>query len=253
MTYARKIKKEKISKEKFMKKVLIIIALVIVLVIAVSFITLTIDENNTQSEELQNQITNQVITENEISEKIPNIPVEEMTDAQIEALAKIKIQKYIDLEDYSAELDMGAPEGILYLLELTENVDYQTMPQEEIDGETYYKTEVKYDDFKNEMLKYITKEKFEKEYYNYKNINGYVGCIFGGYGIGIVTLHDMTLVSKENEIYKFNFTVRDEEMYEHVVILSDAENLTEEDCFFKAYANCKIIDDELIVIDAGKI
>lgn len=236
-----------------MKKVLIIIALAIVLVIAISFGTLTIDENNTQSEEIQNQITNQVITENETSVTIPNIPVEEMTDAQVEALAKIKIQMYIDLEDYSAELDKGAPDGILYLLELTENVDYQTMTKEEIDGKTYYKTEVKYDDFKNEMLKYITKEKFEEEYDNYKNIDGYVGCIFGGYGLGSVTLHDMTLVSKDNETYKFNFTVRDEEMYEHVVILGDAVNLTEEDCFFKAYANCKIIDDELIVIDAGRI
>lgn len=69
----------------------------------------------------------------------------------------------------------------------------------------YVNTNINYNDFKNEMLEYMSEEVFETYTY-YKNINGTLYAFVGG-GSGIQYSDiDMNLISNSNNVYKYSVT-----------------------------------------------
>lgn len=93
----------------------------------------------------------------------------------------------------------GSPlELCLFDSELNLNVDYSKQTS---DG--YVSTSIKYDDFKSEMLKYMSEEIFEK-FEMYKNIDGILYAFNGGAtGIGYSDIK-LTQISNSNNVYRYS-------------------------------------------------
>lgn len=70
----------------------------------------------------------------------------------------------------------GSPEGLLVKLGLANYGQYNNKT-----NDNYIKTNIKYSDYKNQMLDYMTEEWFENNFTkSYKNVNGYLYFFDGG-------------------------------------------------------------------------
>lgn len=120
--------------------------------------------NNTN--EAKNYSSSETTTSNDSQEKINDNKVfsnDEIQDA---------IQNYLDLVGARE----GSPEGLLVKLGLTkfgENTERA--------DNNYIKTNIKYSDYENKMLNYMTKQWFENNFTNFfKDVNGYLYFFDGG-------------------------------------------------------------------------
>lgn len=158
--------------------------------------------------------------------------------------AKVTMQKFEALEPYQSE-SIGAMPYLLAELNLATREELDALFVDSSDPIALVKTNVKYDDFKAEMLKYISEEFFTNAYYPiYANMEGYVGIQNVAASFITVTVLDAELVSEENGKYTVKFTIRDDEMYDHA---QNGENISEEDYLFERTAVLKYVGNNLVV------
>ncbi len=214
------------------KKKILIILVIIVLLVSISCVCLMFFKNNENLKNEANEKVENNVSKNEEVEELENVieneinvEDEEMLDIgiskkekeELEEKAKDILSKYISLSYYEAD-NLGAMPYILVELEL---INDEELNEQLIFGEEYVKkhikTTVKYDDFKNAMLNYITEEYFNKYFCLYKNIDGYVGVNNTAAGLGASEVEEMELVKIDNEKYEFEAKLKDVETYEHFV------------------------------------
>ena len=118
----------------------------------------------------------------------------------------------------------------------------------EPDEDGYYKTEVKYDDFKSKMLEYVSSDYFENNYKGYHNIDGYVGVVNTGIGIPLCHLENIESVEYQgNGEYLCKAIIRDEEVYDHYLNPDEGDTISENDCYFNWKAILKRNGDRLVL------
>lgn len=161
----------------------------------------------------------------------------ELSDEEILRLAKVSIEKYEQLEVYQAS-NIGAMPYILDELNLDtrENIDKILNKDGNYNIDAYVKTNTKYEDFKQEMLKYVTQKVFTEKYNNYINMDGYVGIQAVGAGFAPTSVQKIELISKNRNEYKFKVTIRDEEVFDHYL---NGEDITGIDYLFEYTVTCK--------------
>ena len=122
---------------------------------------------------LENENNNQINTVSTIQTETNTLVGQEVnTTSKTFTNEEIKtcIQNYLDLVGRNE----GSSEGLLVYLNLT---TYQE--QKEHTDDNYAKTNIKYSDFKNKMLNYMTEEWFEEKFMKtfierYKDVDGYL-------------------------------------------------------------------------------
>lgn len=185
---------------------------IITIIIIISIIILTL---------IGNYIYKTVVTSNN-----ENIILE---DSEAKNKAKNILNKYIKLSNYENN-NIGPMPYILAELGLETRENLDLLCDKAGNTTEYIKSNTEYEDFKNELLKYVTEEYFLENFSQYKNIDGYIG--FGNYAAGAILLEveDVKLVSKNLDEYKFEVVFKDVEMYEHYL---DGEEITENDYLVK--------------------
>ena len=161
-----------------------------------------------------------------------------------EEFAKETLQKYETLLPYQAK-EVGAMPYLLAELGLDTKENLDKIIEDDENKSEYIKTNTKYTDFKNEMLKYVTEKLFDKEYSHYIDMDGYVGIQDVAYSWIPITVLKVELTSKNENEYTFNATIRDDEMFEHYI--NRFENIEESDCYFEIAVNCKYVNGYLVV------
>lgn len=123
--------------------------------------------------------------------------------------AKNVIEGYINIETASvASTDCG----ILCLKYLGFYNSYQEIGghTQRVDTSNFsgYKTEIKYEEFKNKMLNYMTENLFSsnKAFNRFKNIDGVLHISDGGASGKTYTVESVNLLSTENNSFKYEFT-----------------------------------------------
>ena len=240
--------------------ILLIIAIIVIAVIGVYIyksIVLDDSENSTsKSDDVKNNIAEDDDVENEVEEN--EVEENTLSDEKDEKLAKGILDKYVELELYKFEDSSIGPFPHILInlgLESSENIDALYNSGEHNDPSEYIKSDVKYEDFKEEMLKYVSEEYFLNNYSHYKNMNGYVGFCLVAAGLPPIEIEDVEFVSKNENKYVFSVTIKDVEVYEHYLAgetYEDIEYLHEQTISFEKVNNNLVIDEFLfdeIIID----
>ncbi len=204
------------------KKTINFLILGIILLISIIFIIILIQYENIDIKEM----------------KIP-----ELSNNELEKIAREKIDKYLMLRLYNNDSNvLGGTAGILkeLNLETEENLNKLSFSENEC-----IKTDVKYDVFKKAMLEYISPKLFEEKYSIYKNLDGYVGVFNGAGGFLIETVQNVEVVSVNEYECEFKTTLRDEELYEHY--LTNDGYIEESECFRNINVVCKYINNNLVI------
>ena len=122
--------------------------------------------------------------------------------------AKNVIEGYINIEIASyASTDCGIL-CLKYLRFYNSYMEaYEHSQRVDVAGFSGYKTEIKYDEFKNKMLNYMTEKLFSsnKAFNRFKNINGILHISNGGASGRTYTVESVNLISTENNSFKYEF------------------------------------------------
>lgn len=145
---------------------IIIIAIILLVIIGVVFIkksNVINDNANIEEQDInEKNETNENINDDETETKFSN-----------EAI-KQALQSYLDLVGYKE----ASPEQLLVKLGLMEYGEYNN---QELTEDNYKKTNVKYVDYKNKMLEYMSEELFDSNFTSfYKEQDGYLYFFDGG-------------------------------------------------------------------------
>lgn len=175
---------------------------------------------------------------------VVNTP-KELSNEEVLRLAKASIEKYEQLEVYQVS-DVGAMPYILdqLSLETRDNIDRILREKGDYNSDEYVKSNTKYEDFKNEMLKYVTEKVFTEKFNNYKNMDGYVGIQAVGAGFIPTSVQKIELISKNGNEYKFKVKIRDEEIYDHYLNGEDIDGM---EYLFEYNITCKYINGHMEV------
>ena len=151
------------------------------------------------------KVTN--ITENVVSNVATENVNKEDSKEDIAKKAKVSIEKYLEL---SGSCDAGS----LYMLKdlgLADRENFEEYESVTLDTTsyyneyTYYKTDVKYDDFQTKMLKYMSKECMKEEFLQYvQEIDGMLYVVSTGGSGTYYTIKSMDLKSQKNNKYTYN-------------------------------------------------
>lgn len=173
---------------------------------------------------------------------------EKLNDEEKRELASKTITKCIDLVDYDTVYQKAMP-NILEELGFVSRDNLQkifesTTPNEE----GYFKTGVKYEDFKKKMLDVFTEEYFNIHFEGYPNIDGYVGVVNTGIGLPACSLDSIvSLESQGDNKYLCEAKIRDDEVYWHYENPEEGETTTLEDCFFTWKTVLKEVDGKMLL------
>lgn len=158
--------------------------------------------------------------------------------------AKALLTKYIGKYSRFENNNVGVfPELLILLgLETEDNINLLMNSSNAIYSKIT--TNVKYDDFKREMLKMMTEDYFNEVFSNYENDNGYVVVDNGAGGYAPLEFSDLKCISYDDDTltYVYDVKVKDVEVYDSLV---DGES---EDAFFDVTVTLVRVDD-LLVID----
>lgn len=242
------------------KKKILIILVIIVLLVSISCVCLMFFKNNENSKnEANGKVENNVsenekvedlenVIENEINvedEEILDIGISKKEKEELEEKAKEIFSGYLPLADYEVD-NIGAMPYILVKLELIDDDELdEILNTVDITSKDFAKTTVKYDDFKNAMLEYITEDYFNKYFFQYKNMDGYVGVQRVGVGTSLSEVEDAELVSIENEEYHFKMILKDVQTYE--LYLSGDTYIKENDWLFYDEVTFKYENDKFVI------
>ncbi len=242
------------------KKKILIILLIIVLLVLISCVCLMFFKNNENTkneanEKVENNVSenkefeeSENVIENEINvedEEILDIGISKKEKEELEKNAKEIFSEYLPLSDYQVD-NIGAMPYILVKLELITDDELDAILNTvDIASKEFAKTTVKYNDFKNAMLQYITEDYFNKYFFQYKNMDGYVGVQRVGVGTSLSEVEDVELVSIENEEYHFKMILKDVQTYE--IYLSGDTYVKENDWLFYDEVTFKYENDKFVI------
>ena len=193
----------------------LILAIIIILVMGMYIYKLSYDKNNEiqKSTELESQVTSLNGTVNDLQNKINTISEtinsnenteEKNDDNKVASQCQKKFEDYFKL---TRKLYCGGSLDLLKDLNLVaetpSSTQYETI---EYNQETFYKTDIKYVDFKSAMLKYMSESFFESEIDNdgAKNVNEYLQIYANSGTYSHINITKFELVNNASNTYKFN-------------------------------------------------
>ena len=175
-------------------KGILIFVLVVLLIVCIGFMAWQALKIAKIEEKLTGQQTNNNEVTNIYDEKEPSKNEEDKTPELSVSQATKIVEEYLNIKGSY----IGSPIGMRLLTEMNVSVDYNSSNED-----NYLKTNIKYVDFKNEMLKYMTQDIFNTFIY-YKNIDGIL-YVFDGGGTGIRYSNvKLELNMKEKDTYEYN-------------------------------------------------
>ena len=235
------MKEKKEVKIKFKSALLIIVIIETILLIGCICFIIIKCKNKNPIEETDKTILNQNLTTTTSLNK---------TDEEIINQAKKTFEKFLKIEVFE-DSNIGPMPYILKELGLETEEQIEKEIKDVNDTKTYIKSSTKYEEFKKEMLKYMTEELFNKNYSQYKNMDGYVGFCNVAAEFPTTSIEDMKLISKDSDSYQFTITLKDDELYEHSL---NGENIKKEEYLNDIKANFKMVNNYLVVSsrDYGK-
>lgn len=182
--------------------------------------------------EFNKEETIEVIAENNVSSSVIENK-DTLSNKEKKELAADTVTKCIDLVDYDTVYQNAMP-NILEELGFASRDNIQKMLESTTPNEKgYFKTGVKYDDFKRKMLEVFTEEYFNIHFDGYPNIDGYVGVVNTGIGLPACSLDSIISVEYQGENkYLCEAKIRDDEVYWHYENPEEGEIISLDDCFF---------------------
>lgn len=200
----------------------LILAIIIIVVMAIFMYKFYNEkiEANEKSAKLQSQVSNLKETVNDLQGKIDNISdtinsnnsTENTTTTNNNSTSFTENQVKTALSNY---LELRAHAGCDALLEnLKEKgkLNYDTSKDTILNDGTVI-TSIKFSDYKNAMLNYVSESEFEKnwtstQYFN-ENSNGYLTKVQGGGGLRVYTVNSITKTSDSTYSAKTTATLID--------------------------------------------
>lgn len=124
-------------------------------------------ENNSKSENKIENVTDDK-PENKVTEEKEETNLSKLDIEERDEISKEKIENFLKVYKNSS------PKGILISLGLIDE-NYTSNPEDYIDR-FYAKTDIKYEDFKNKLLEFVTEKLFNSYYDNqgFKNVDEYL-------------------------------------------------------------------------------
>ena len=187
--------------------VLFVISLIIIAILGYFVYTINLEKNEAKNtvNTLTSERDNLQSSVNTLQSKLDEISQEENNQIITEN-CKTVLQKYL----HFMFLVDGAPENLLYELNLISEADY-TKLQDSASTADYIKTSIPFDNFKNEILKYQTEEMFEKDFTSqkdqhlplFKNEDGLLSVLNGAGGSQEYNVEEMTLITNTDNTYTF--------------------------------------------------
>jgi len=211
----------------------IIFAIIIFLVIVFIFGVVELKHEELKSEVVST--SREVINEDKLSNK-------EKNDLALEVL-----KNYCKVSGYEDMNGGGMPNILEALGFMTRDEIWEFLQSNSPYEGDYYKTEIKYEDFKDKMLAIFTEEYFENNFKKYKNIDGYVGII--NVGVGMVPVDIDSIIScdyTEDGKYLCKAKVIDVELLNHVKSGEETE-MKEEDCYFESEVELQNVGGKLLI------
>ena len=223
---------------------LIVILLILVLIIVVmgflvyKFYTEKTKETE-KSAQLQTQVDGLNETANDLQEKIDKVSeavnpsnttnTTSTTESKNKSFSndeiKNAIQKCLNLESAKT----NGPGTILYTLGLYKEGDSNYDKEEPAEKTGYIKTLIKFDDFKNKILEYITEECYKKEWNDlYYEENGYL-CYENSGATG--RAYKVSSIEKRDDGYVANATVLSESERDVIVKFK----INDKKCIIESY------------------
>ena len=198
----------------------LILAIAIILVMGFFIYKLNRDKNTEiqKSTELESQVTSLNGTVKDLQNKLDTISetinssknAEEKnyntTEINTNEIASQCQKKFEDYFKLTRKLYCGGSLELLKDLNLVSTTpNYETT---EYNYETFYKTNIKYADFKNAMLKYVSESLFESEINNTyaKNVNGYLEIYANSGSYTHINISKFELASNNSNTYTFNLS-----------------------------------------------
>lgn len=197
---------------------------------------------------LQSEI---VMLENQLKEEKreeQKVEVENnLSNENLEKMAKELLDKYMKLDKY-VDYAIGPMPNILIDLGFEDEEDFGKwlLDQPSKFRETI-KTNVKYDEFKEALLEYMTDNYFIENFSHYTNMDGYVGVVKGGIGVPLMEVESLKLDRKEENKYTFNVILKDVQLYEHYLNPEEGENVTEKECFSDSKITFELLNNKLFI------
>lgn len=246
------MKSKNVSKPKSKGMILILIIIIILIGVFVLKNQKEDSKNISDSESINDSMNNSVVADNidnsENNSNENNIITEvnvvnninTLTNPKIEEIAKNTFNEYLSKIANYEKSNIGPMPYLLCELNLA--------TQDELDklksSDEYIKSNVKYDDFKNALLQYVTEDYFTKFFSQYKNIDGYVAFCDCAGGFVPVSVEKAELISRVGNKFNFKLTIKDLEMYEHY--LND-EDINEDECYYDKEVALEYINNRLVV------
>ncbi len=232
----------------FKFKIIVIIAFIVLIGAVIIKSSEYVSESSNKLENINNEINNKEITEE--TEKIiteVNIVtnVNTLTNPKIETIAKNTFNEYLEKIASYEKSNVGPMPYLLKELELATEDELDLLCKNISSTNEYIKSNVKYENFKNALLQYVTEEYFVKFFSQYRNIDGYVAfCNCAGSGVW-TSVEEAELVSRVGNTFNFKITLKDLEMYEHY--LNGDEYVKEDDCFHNIDIALEYVNNRLVI------
>ena len=198
---------------------------------------------------LQSEI---VMLENQLKEEKreeQKVEVENnLSNENLEKMAKELLDKYMKLDKYE-DYAIGPMANILIDLGFEDEKEFTNwlLDQPFKSLTETIKTNVKYDEFKEALLEYMTDNYFIENFSHYTNMDGYVGVIKGGIGVPLMEVESLKLNRKEENKYTFNVILKDVQLYEHYLNPEEGEKITEEDYLAEHRITFELLNNKLFI------
>lgn len=174
-----------------------------------------------------------------------NIEINEEINDSVKQLLEIYIKEY----EYFENNNIGTFPDILIKLDLETEDNLKKLLENNFNTNGNFRTNVKYEDFKDKMLQMITEDYFNEKFSNYTNIDGYVSVNNGAGGYIPLELEDIECIFYDNNTntYIYNAKVKDMEMYEHY--RTEQSKITLEECYLYYEITLKKVDNNIVIDD----
>lgn len=228
----------------------IILAISVIAIIAVMAIAIAVIVNNNKKPGETKEVVSNT-TENADAVKgdsFDSLQGELVEDEEVKKQIEETFSKYLALERYSNS-SIGPMPGILAELGLVDKDElFKFVDDLQIyDREVYIQSQISYEVFQTEMLKYMTKACFNKYFSDYKDLNGYVGFCNCAGGVPLFLVEECREIKLVNGVYLCKMVVKDTEVYDHFLEDGESETLTYQDCFVGLIVDFKEVDGKKVV------
>lgn len=170
-------------------------------------------------------------------------------DVEINDSVRKLLSTYIKEYEYFENNKVGTFPDILRKLNLETEENLKKLVEDNFHADGNFKTNVKYEEFKNAMLKMITEKYFNEKFSNYTNIDGYVSVNNGAGEYFALELEDLECIFYDDNTntYIYNVKVKDMEVYDHYQ--TDSSFITLEECYMYFEITLKKVNDHIVIDD----